>query len=105
MKQNGFDELQKKLTKLADNAKKLDGANQVPLKDLLSDAFIKRHSAFSDVDELFKTSGFAVESQEDFAAIPDTEWDQFIEKSTSFSSWNDMLGAAIKEWTKKQLGL
>ena len=105
MKQNGFDELQKKLTKLADNAQKLDGTNQVPLKDLLTASFIKRHSTFSDIDELFKASGFTVESQDDFAAIPDAEWDKFIEASTSFSSWDGMLGEALKEWTKKQLGL
>jgi len=43
---------------------------------------------------MFERSGFKVESQEDFAAIPDEAWDDFICTNTSYFNWREMLQAA-----------
>ena len=51
-----------------------------------------------------KASGFRIESQEDFNAIPGSDWDAFIRANTSFSNWKEMLQATAAAWTKKQLG-
>jgi hypothetical protein len=54
---------------------------------------------------LFESSGFRIESPEDFKAIPDADWDAFIGRETTFADWQAMLDEAVKVWTIKQLGL
>lgn len=95
----------KPLEDLARRARQLDGQHQVSVASLLSPAFLGRCSRFKSADELFESSGFTIQSTEDFAAIPDAEWDSFISGNTNFASWQEMLNAAVKEWTIKQLGL
>jgi len=55
--------------------------------------------------EMFERSGFKVESQEDFAAIPDEAWDDFICTNTSYFNWREMLQAAGAAWAKMKLEL
>lgn len=43
---------------------------------------------------MIQANGFKVESEDDFKAIPDAEWDVFIHDNTSFGSWREMLEAA-----------
>ncbi|UKA27827.1 hypothetical protein IHC93_17600 [Photobacterium damselae subsp. damselae] len=91
------------LKKLEKNARELDGKHQVKLADLMSPDFITSCSNFKDLDHLFSESGFVVESKEDFEAIPDAEWEEFIVRNTSFDSWEEMQKAAGAEYVKKQL--
>ncbi len=99
----GFDELRDQLNSLA---KKLDGGeHQIPLTELFTEDFITRHTSFSSIDELLNASKFAIETEEDFAAIPDAEWDCYIRSVSSFDSWSSMLVTATEEWTIKRLGL
>lgn len=101
----GLDELQKKLDDLAKKAEAIDGQHSVPVSELLTDSFVSQHTSFSSAEEMFKASGFKVETQEDFAAIPDAEWDNYIRSISSFDGWQSMLGAAGEQWAKWQLGL
>ena len=104
MEIKGLDKFSRKLDDLARRAKTLDGQHSIPLNELLTPYFISRHTHFNNADELFEASGFKVESQDDFAAIPDAEWDEFIRSISSFPNWQEMLEAAVKEWTTKKLG-
>jgi len=61
-----------------------------------------QHATFS---AFLEASGFMVESQADFEAIPDEEWDQFVRANSRFSSWEEMLQEAGQEWLKGKLGL
>lgn len=54
---------------------------------------------------MFDASGFVIRNADDFKAVPDEQWDKFIHENTSFADWNELLGAAAKDWTKHQLGL
>lgn len=101
----GLDELQNNLKSLADKAQDLDGQHNVPVSELLTSSFLSRHTRFSSTKDLFEASGFKLESSEDLAAIPDDQWDDFIRSISNFENWQAMLGAAVKEWTAKQLGL
>jgi hypothetical protein len=105
IKIEGLSELTRKLDELAQRATDLHGSHEVPLNELLTPAFLAKCSQFLSPDEMFAASGFEVKSAEDFKAIPDAEWDDFIRKSTSYESWHDMLSAASTEWTKARLGL
>jgi len=73
------------------------------LGDLLTPNFISRHSRFAAEDEMFEASGFVIQSAEDFAAIPDENWDRFIRENTVFDSWVAMLQAAQFEWCIRHL--
>ncbi len=101
----GLDNLTKKLDELAQRASDLHGSHEVPLGELLTPAFLAKCSQFLSPDEMFAASGFEVKSSDDFKAIPDDQWDEFIRKHTSYESWSEMLSAASAEWTKERLGL
>lgn len=101
----GLDQFQKKLKTLQNNLQKLDGQHHVPVTELLTPAFVARHTKFSTVDELFEASGYKIESEQDFAAIPDDAWNEYIRSISGFSGWEAMLSKAAESWATKKLGL
>lgn len=104
LKMTGLDEFQRKLNDVAHRAESLSGNHSVPVPELLTPDFLRRCSRFQSAEELFEASGFKVESAEDFTAIPDAEWNEFIRTNTSFPSWEAMLGEAGGEWAARRLG-
>jgi hypothetical protein len=105
MKITGFKELQKKLGDLSRRAQNLKGPRNVPVMELLTPAFLSKCSRFTSAAEMFEASGFTVNSQEDFAAIPDDPWDAFIEQNPSYRNWEEMLKAAGAAWVKRELSI
>ena|SRR3982074_2252325 len=105
VKITGLKEFERKLKDIGDRAQKLQGPTNVPLSELLTAEFLKTCSRFSTLDEMFNASGFVITNADDFKAVPDDQWDEFIKQNTSFAYWNELLGAAAKDWTKDQLGL
>ena len=95
------------MKKLNDLQKKVESINQqsVPASEILTPAFLLRHTPFGSADEMYQASGFKIEIAEDFAAIPDEEWDAFIRSISSFTDWKSMLNEASKEWATRKLGL
>lgn len=93
----------KGLDQLLKNAKEMEGAHQVKLTDTLNPEFVSSHSKFSDLEDLFAASGFKIDSPEDFAAIPDDEWDKFISENTDFTSWEEMQRSGGIEYMKAKL--
>lgn len=89
--------------KLVENAKDLEDKQSVPLTTLLNDSFIQDKTPFLSLTELFEKSGFKVESQEDFKAIPDEAIDKFISENSEYETFQEMLGAAAVEYTKTLL--
>ena len=84
----------KGLDQLEKNVSKLSGIESIPLDDLMNPSFISSCSQYSNFEELIEAAGFKVESEEDFAAIPDQEWEQFIQTNTSYEGWIEMQEAA-----------
>lgn len=105
IKIEGLNEVIGKLQELQSRARRLDGTHQVPAGELFSHEFMRRNSRFGSFDEMLAASGFHVETTEDFAAIPDQEWDAFVRASTSFPDWKAMQEAAATEWAGRKLGL
>lgn len=87
---------------LLKKAKRLDGKG-VPLNELMPSGFIQKHSKFDSLDSLMKASGFNVQTEADFKAIPAEEWNQFIALNTNFDSWHDMLSEAGRLYVHRQL--
>ncbi len=100
----GLDKLKKKLKDIGDKAKELDGQD-VPISELLTSSFLTKYTHFSSIDELLQASGFKVESRDDFKAIPDDKWDEYIHPISNFKGWQDMINKATEEWTARKLGI
>ena len=91
------------LKKLAENARNLDGTQQVGILDLLHPEFMSKHTKSPDFLSFCESAGYKVETQEDFKAIPDEPWDAFIKSETPFENWLEMQKAAGAEYVKAQL--
>lgn len=100
----GFDDLHRKLEDLKNQVEEAEGAHSVSISELLTPEFLASCSAFSSVEELFEASGFKIESTEDFEAVPDSEWEWFIQQNTSYTNWVEMQEAAAAIWMKRKLG-
>ena len=104
IKVKGLDELQRGLRRLQDRARALEGSHSVPVEELLTPGFMRRHvRGCSTAEEWFQRSGFRIDSQEDFKAIPDDAWDEYVRSSTSFSTWQGMIEAAGAAMIEKKL--
>lgn len=101
----GLDGLQKQLQRMADGFERAKGTHEVSFGELFHPEFMRRHSRHSSIQELFDASGFKVETKEDLAAIPDTDWDRHIRSSTNFPNWESMKKTARTEWLKKRVGI
>lgn len=101
----GFDEAMDELDELGRKAQELEGEQEVPIEELLTSSFMRRRTNFSSFEEMLEASQWDVETQEDFEAIPDDEWDRFVAEHSRFPNWEEMLGAAAQAWAARQLGL
>jgi hypothetical protein len=101
----GVGDFRKKLDDLARRTRELHGQHEVPLSELMSTEFISGCSSYSSLQELFRASQFEIKSTDDFKAIPDAEWDAFINANTSYATWEEMQKAAVREWTRRKLDL
>jgi hypothetical protein len=102
-KMEGFDELEKRLDELHDQADQIRGTQEVPLDELLNPGFLAKYSRFLSYDEMFEESGIRLKSQDDFANLPDGELDKVIQQNTTFATWQDMVSAAAVEWFQKKI--
>jgi len=100
----GLDGLQRKLDDLANKAAEIDGSHELSLTELFPDYFMLRFTQFSTMEEMFASSGFEINTQQDFENIPEDKWDSFIEAHTQFPSWYEMKQAAANEWIRKKMG-
>lgn len=91
------------LDQLIKNAKELDGKHQVKMVDMLNPQFVSAHSKFDDLASLFAASGFKIDGPDDFAAIPDDQWDAFIAANTDFENWAEMQKAGHLHYVKGRL--
>ena len=99
----GLDEVRHKLNKLKENARRLSGTNKVTVKTLFNTGFMRRNTKYGSFDEMVERSPFHVQTEDDFKAIPDEEWDAFIRENTRFSGWQRMLQSAGAEMIKGDL--
>ncbi|MED1190458.1 hypothetical protein [Bacillus paralicheniformis] len=103
MKFKGFKNFEKKLKKMSKAAKDLQGTNEVPLNELLTEAFLRKHTDFSSLEEFESHEMFS--KYPTFQEIPDHELDNYVSSNSKFASWNEMFEVAGKEYLSKKLGL
>lgn len=96
IKRDGFRQLE-------ENLKSLGSTTQVSFADLFTPEFMQKHTQHKTMEDMFAASGFKAETREDIEAIPDAEWDSFVQRTTKFTSWKDMKVTAAGEFAGRKL--
>jgi hypothetical protein len=100
-KLEGFDDMRRKLDTLKRRANKLSGP--VAFEDLFPPEFMRRHTDFKTIDELFE--GLPIESHEDLERLSVADLDQRVQAQTRFTSWDAMKAKAGEEYMERRLDI
>ncbi len=107
IKIEGVDQVMKSLERLGKNAKDLDGTHEIAIDELMTPSFMRENSQFMCFSELVKSSGLTTGSgqvtAEEFKAIPNSDWDEWIRKATHFPDWASMIRAASEEYISRHI--
>ena len=98
---NGIDDLKN----LQRRAEELNGTQEVPIGELLTDKFMRQNTAFETIDAFFEASAWDFDSMEDFEAIPEEALDSYVAKQSGFPNWHAMMEKAGTEYVARRLGL
>lgn len=97
--------VERRLKKMQDGAREIDGENHIPFNELFNTKFMREYTKFSSIDEMLDKSGFKIETTKDFESIDVNKWDEYVREVTRFQSWEEMTSEAGKLWVLKQMGL
>lgn len=102
---SGFDDLEKKLKEMEKAAKELEGTKEVSFGELFNDNFMRKYTDSDNLESFFGKSGYKIETEDDFDALDESEFDAFVNKHSEFNDWEEMLGKAGEEYAIRKLGL
>ena len=91
---------QKYLRKLKKNAGATNGEQELSLTQLLTPAFLRQHTRFGSVDELF--AAWKIDPLS-FRNLSDDDQDRLTRAVTKFPTWKALLQDAGKDFANKQL--
>jgi len=101
MANDGFDDLQKFLQQAEQGAKELQGNHEYAVDEILTDSFISNQTRFSSLDGWWEAGNFGTDSMDE---VEDKALDTYVDQSTSFSTFDDMIEEAVSQFTAKKLG-
>lgn len=94
------------LENLAKNLEAADKSEKsmsmVSFKDLFTPAFMTTYTDFANFSELLIVGKFNVNSLDQFMALLDAKFDEFIKKTTKFQDWEEMQSTAVADYLKKK---
>lgn len=92
------------LEKIAEEIEKSDRkfSGMVSFNDLFTPSFLTSHTQYSNFKALLDAGNYNVNSLADFNAILNPEFDEFINKTTQFKSWEEMQSTAVDEYFKRK---
>jgi hypothetical protein len=79
--------------------------HQVPVEELLTAAFIARHTRFNSANTFLSASGLEPGTLRDLQAQSRFDFDHFVRATSDFLSWDCMLRAARGEWLVRRIGI
>lgn len=98
-----LNELEQLFERAEEPAENLDGT-QISFEELFSTSFMQKYTSFSSFKELLDAGGFHAETNEDFRAIPDNEFNKHIAATTQFRNFKEMGDAATACFFTEKLG-
>lgn len=102
---HGVDRFKKRVRELEQRAAALGNVDRVPVSELFTPEFMRRHTDFQTFDEMVAESRYNVESLGDVDRIPEARWDEVVRCGTGFESWAAMRRLAEEGWVRRELGL
>lgn len=70
---------------------------QIQFTHYFSNQFMEHNTQFFCIEDFFEAIG--VTSQEALERLPLENWEQLVQKTTNFSSWQEMLDSAGQEYS------
>jgi len=99
MKLTGIDDFSDDLDEIV---ARVGDAEQLGREDVLPDSWIESHTSYETLQE-FVEAGFG-DQYDTFDEIPGEEWDEWVDRETQFSDWEEMQKEAGQAWVQRQLG-
>lgn len=81
---------------------RMNEQNEIPFEQLFTEEFMQLYTEFVSFDTLLEASHWEVEDEEDFEAIPEDEFDTYVDKHTDFPSWEVMYQTAAQRFLERQ---
>jgi hypothetical protein len=78
---------------------------EIPVRELFDEAFMRAHTAFETFDEMVAASPSDADSADDLSLVAEGSWDAFVAETTDFGGEEEMVFAAIDDWVGDRLGL
>lgn len=91
------------LEKAQSELSKMDGTHSYNLNEIFSPSFMTSHTHYNSFDSFLRDCG--ITNQSEFDAYPDNQFDKKVKENTAFSSYEDMLNTAFKDYLSKRTGL
>jgi hypothetical protein len=98
----GLDEFERNLGKFADDlkAKAEQASGEVPITELMPDAFIQAHTHFQTLQEMADAGGI-----EDVSELGREAWSTFVASNSDTEGWDALLELAATEYMRRKLSL
>ena len=102
---NNFGDFSRSLRKAQrEIGKKVERASaDMSFAELFNASFMGRYTDFGSFEAMIEAGGWGPPTAETFKAIPDAEWEVWVQKHTRFSSWEQMQKKAAQELLAKRL--
>ncbi|MDQ8951733.1 hypothetical protein RFH42_02005 [Acinetobacter rudis] len=91
------------LNKLVKNVESFARKDSTTLGEIISEEFLKEHTCFESINDLFKKAGFDVQTEDDLKAVPQEELDIFVKKNTKFASFAELQQYAVSAFLRTQI--
>ncbi len=101
MELKGLDEFKKRLNRMTENAKRIEGEHSVSYVDLFNDSFIMKNTFLDTSEEFFNRLNLEV--GESIAKASEEELDIFAQSVSNFESWKELRGKAVSEYTLRKI--
>ncbi|MFB6254515.1 MAG: hypothetical protein ABEI06_07895 [Halobacteriaceae archaeon] len=76
----------------------------VPIDEVFTDSFMREHTNFENIEQLFAESTWTVESAKDIDLIPSDQLDKYIDERTEFDSWSQLEEEAAGHYIGEKAG-
>jgi hypothetical protein len=78
---------------------------EVPLRDVFDEAFVRENTDFDTFDEMVAASPSEAADADELGKVGDGEWDEFVAETTAFADEEAFVFAARDHWVAARLGL
>ncbi len=70
----------------------------IDFDDIFDVGFMRKYTKYRSFDKFLSGGRFGITCQKDFEDLPEEKMDSFVQKSTKFKSWQEMLDFATDKY-------